>query len=273
MGGGGPIGPKAWRERNVNDLTDASNSDEISGFPVYKALLCQVTLVEARSNGDESGTHGASDDRCRVPTPRVRSKRQVEPAARVYLDNNATTRVDRAVIDAMLPYFEENYGNPSSMHTFGGQVNRRVEDAREKVAALLGAQPDEIIFTGCGSESDNLALRGALHTARRAGRGAQSVDGDEDDVRLSRYVRREAHEAGVGAVVREQTVAYAAAIHAVDTEDIAAAVAGDAAAVHLEHGRAAARPEIRAGPRDTPSATQHPSPSQVPHGNPEPPGV
>jgi len=80
----------------------------------------------------------------------------------VYLDNNATTRVAPEVVEEMLPYFHDLYGNPSSMHFFGGQVNRKVEDAREKVAALLGAKPDEIIFTSCGTESDNASIMGTL---------------------------------------------------------------------------------------------------------------
>lgn len=80
----------------------------------------------------------------------------------VYLDNNATTMVAPEVLEAMLPYFSELYGNPSSMHTFGGQVGRQLRHAREQVAALLGATTDEIIFTSCGSESDNAAIRSAL---------------------------------------------------------------------------------------------------------------
>lgn len=80
----------------------------------------------------------------------------------IYLDNNATTQVAPEVLEAMLPYFQEFYGNPSSMHTFGGQVGRKLREAREQVAALLGATPDEIIFTSCGSESDNAAIRSAL---------------------------------------------------------------------------------------------------------------
>ena len=80
----------------------------------------------------------------------------------VYLDNNATTQVAPEVISAMLPYFGEQYGNPSSMHTFGGQVADAVEKAREHVAKLIGAKPDEIIFTGSGSESDNTAFWSAI---------------------------------------------------------------------------------------------------------------
>ncbi|MBU4002825.1 MAG: aminotransferase class V-fold PLP-dependent enzyme, partial [Proteobacteria bacterium] len=82
----------------------------------------------------------------------------------VYLDNNATTRVAREVLDAMLPYFSDHYGNPSSMHTFGGRVGREIETARERVANLLGATPREIIFTSCGTESDNTAIWSALRS-------------------------------------------------------------------------------------------------------------
>lgn len=80
----------------------------------------------------------------------------------IYLDNNATTKVDEAVFEEMRPYFCELYGNPSSMHFFGGQVQSKVNEARGRVADLLGAAPDEIIFTACGTESDNAAIRSAL---------------------------------------------------------------------------------------------------------------
>lgn len=80
----------------------------------------------------------------------------------IYLDNNATTKVDEQVLSAMLPYLTLYYGNPSSMHHFGGQVSRAVKKAREQVATLLGAQPSEIIFTSCGSEGNNAAIRAAI---------------------------------------------------------------------------------------------------------------
>ena len=80
-----------------------------------------------------------------------------------YMDNNATTRVDPRVLEAILPYFSEYYGNPSSMHSFGGDVGKRLEEARASVQALLGAEYDsEIIFTSCGTESDNTAILSAL---------------------------------------------------------------------------------------------------------------
>ena len=84
----------------------------------------------------------------------------------IYLDNNATTRIAPEVMEASMPYLQDLYGNPSSAHTFGGQVSRRIKEAREQVAALIGAAPDEIIFTSCGTESDNTAVMSALTTER-----------------------------------------------------------------------------------------------------------
>jgi cysteine desulfurase len=80
----------------------------------------------------------------------------------VYVDNNATTKVAPEVLEEMLPYFSEYYGNPSSMHFFGGQVQKKVDEARAKVADFLGAEPSEIVFTSCGTESDNAAILGTL---------------------------------------------------------------------------------------------------------------
>ncbi len=82
----------------------------------------------------------------------------------VYMDNNATTRVAPEVQKAMVPYFSELYGNPSSMHTFGGQVGGALAEAREQIANLIGASDDEIIFTSCGTESDSTAIFSALQT-------------------------------------------------------------------------------------------------------------
>jgi len=82
----------------------------------------------------------------------------------LYFDNNATTRVAPEVVEAMLPYFTEYYGNPSSMHTFGGTVGRDIAEARVKLADLLGASPEEIVFTSCGTESDSTAITAALRS-------------------------------------------------------------------------------------------------------------
>ena len=80
----------------------------------------------------------------------------------VYLDNNATTRVAPEVVEEMLPYFSELYGNPSSMHSFGGNLGLKVREARARIANLLGAQPDEILLTSGGTESDATAIHAAL---------------------------------------------------------------------------------------------------------------
>src|SRR4030042_4490003 len=82
----------------------------------------------------------------------------------VYLDNNATTRTAPEVVEAMMPYFTELYGNPSSMHFFGGQVAKELGEARAKIAELIGADPDEIVYTSCGTESDNTAIWATLRS-------------------------------------------------------------------------------------------------------------
>lgn len=82
----------------------------------------------------------------------------------IYLDNNATTKIAPEVFDEMTPYLTDLYGNPSSMHTFGGSLRNKIEEARERVAALIGAEPDEIIFTSSGTESDNTALMSAVES-------------------------------------------------------------------------------------------------------------
>ena len=88
----------------------------------------------------------------------------------VYLDYNATTPVDPAVAEAIVPYLREHFGNPSSSHVYGRRAHEAVDRAREQVAALVGATPAEIVFTGCATEANNLAILGvtrALRTTRR----------------------------------------------------------------------------------------------------------
>lgn len=86
----------------------------------------------------------------------------------IYLDNNATTKVDEKVVEKMLPYFSEQYGNPSSMHEFGGKIKASIEKARFQIADLLGAEnaEREIVFTGSGSEGANLAIKGVLEAKK-----------------------------------------------------------------------------------------------------------
>src|SRR3954464_1700192 len=81
-------------------------------------------------------------------------------AETVYLDNAATTPVDPRVFDAMRPFWEQEWGNPSSVYAVGGRARRAVDDARDRLAQILNCRANEIVFTGCGSESDNLAIKG-----------------------------------------------------------------------------------------------------------------
>jgi cysteine desulfurase NifS len=150
---GSPIGPEAWRECNINDLTDLSNFDPISGFPVYKCLLCDVEkvtgdyapLVLDSGEGEEGGARGPE---------------ATGPKTRVYLDHNATTPMAPEVV-AYMQELADVFGNPSSIHSEGRRSGRIVEEARRRVAQQLNCTAKRIVFTGCGSESDNLAIKGA----------------------------------------------------------------------------------------------------------------
>ena len=88
---------------------------------------------------------------------------------RVYLDNNATTKLDKDVFDAMVPYMTEYYGNASSLHIFSKETTKAMNDARDTIARLLGVSPDEVIFTGSGSEADNMALRSIAKAYKNRG--------------------------------------------------------------------------------------------------------
>ena len=89
---------------------------------------------------------------------------------KVYLDNNATTKVDEEVVKAMIPYFSEYYGNPFSLHLFGNETSLAVTQARQTIADILKAKPNEIIFTASGSEADNLAIRGIAKAYKHRGK-------------------------------------------------------------------------------------------------------
>ena len=167
MGGGGPVGPKAWQEWNVNELTDLGNYDEISGFPVYKALLCEVVKVEAGSAATRRTAQAHTAAACGPVV--VRTANPAVPARRIYLDNNSTTRVADAVREAMLPYLEAAHGNPSSIHGAGREARDAIDAARNQVAALIHARPRRILFTGGGSEADNQAIKGVAFARRDAG--------------------------------------------------------------------------------------------------------
>ena len=89
---------------------------------------------------------------------------------RIYLDNNATTKLDEKVFESMIPYFKEEYGNAFSLHLFGRETGKAVREAREKIANILSVKPEEIIFTGSGTEADNLAIRGIARAYKNRGK-------------------------------------------------------------------------------------------------------
>jgi cysteine desulfurase len=93
----------------------------------------------------------------------------------IYLDHNATTPIDPAVVETMLPYLREHFGNPSSVHAYGRRAHDAVDRARREVARLLGARPDEIVFTSCGTEATNHAIKGAAFAALERGRSGLQV--------------------------------------------------------------------------------------------------
>jgi cysteine desulfurase NifS len=148
--GGGPLGPKPWQDACVNDVTDLHHYDPISGFPVYKALLCDVVKV---AEGDTQQV-AASGEYTLDPTVE-----RHEANHRIYLDNNATTPLDEGVKQTMIE-FMECYGNPSSIYAAGKEAHQAVETARRSVALLINSTARRITFTGGGSEANNLAIKG-----------------------------------------------------------------------------------------------------------------
>lgn len=163
MGGGGPVGPESWQRCNVNQLTDLANHDPISGFPVYKALLCDV--VRVAGNGRDAAKRRRSEPAGTPAEVAIPST----PERQVYLDNNATTPLHPEVLEAMLPFLREDHGNPSSIHGVGHRARRAMDGALKEVAALLGCTPRRLVVTGGGSEADNLAIKGAAWARRSAG--------------------------------------------------------------------------------------------------------
>lgn len=164
MGGGGPVGPDAWKKCNINDLTDLNRYDPVSGFPVYKALLCDVVKA---ADGDSTVSVDSGEDNASVSIDD--STTATEPTARIYLDHNATTPIDPEVHRVMVQAMEQTFGNPSAIYREGRLARTALEKARRSVAQLLNCTAQRIIFTGCGSEANNLALKG-IAFGRRNGR-------------------------------------------------------------------------------------------------------
>jgi len=148
--GGGALGPEAWRRACINDLTDLQRYDPISGFPVYKALLCQV--AKARDGNPTSVKRGGEY----TYNSSVEGRRE---EASIYLDHNATTPLHPSVKAAMLEAME-CCGNPSSIHSDGRNARAAVENARRSVSALLNCTARRLVFAGSGSEANNLAVKG-----------------------------------------------------------------------------------------------------------------
>ena len=156
MGGGGPVGPKAWQDCNVNDLTDLDHYDPISGFPVYKSLLCEVSRVDgASTTGLRLETENAEDH------PKARITLQDNQHRRlIYMDHNATTPMAQEVLKTVSRLNERYFGNPSSIYSSGNEARLIIESSRRMVAQFLNCSARRIVFTGGGSEADNLAIKG-----------------------------------------------------------------------------------------------------------------
>ncbi|MBZ0277592.1 MAG: cysteine desulfurase [Anaerolineae bacterium] len=142
----------------------------------------------------------------------------------VYLDHSASTPVDPRVLEAMMPYFSEVYGNASSAHSFGRQAEYAIETARETVARVLNCKPGEVVFTSGGSESDNLALRGAAWIARQQGRGSHLITMPLEHSAVSKTMNQLADVMGF-----EQTILPVDHQGLVYPEDLAAAIRSDTA--------------------------------------------
>lgn len=204
MGGGGPLGPEAWQRCNINDLTDL-RYDPISGFPIYKSLLCDVVKasqpavrIQTRKRPFQAGSEslpqeqesgnlpaamepstGSSLKKVRASSPLAESSETVmmrsedairiterkntphEPVQKIYLDNNATTAIHPDVCMEMEHAMRHLFGNASAIHKDGRNVKVAIEDARRKLAKLIGSTARRIVFTGSGSEANNQVIKGA----------------------------------------------------------------------------------------------------------------
>lgn len=138
------------------------------------------------------------------------------PRRTVYLDYSASTPTDPRVVEDMMPYFTEVFGNASSIHSFGRKAEQAIEEARETMARILNCQPSEIVFTSGGSESDNLAIRGAAWTARQGGRGLRLVSAPAEHPAVARTVEQLAEVMGF-----ERTVVPLDRFGRVDVDDFA----------------------------------------------------
>lgn len=149
---GGPVGPKAWQECNINELTDLGNVDPISGFPVYKSLLCDVVKVDIDGAPLIIDSGEMKDEGISI----IQGVGHTEA---IYLDHNATTPIAPAVKQYMQELMDV-YGNASSIHREGKKSRKIIEEARRRAAQQINCTAKRVVFTGCGSESNNLAIKG-----------------------------------------------------------------------------------------------------------------
>lgn len=164
MGGGGPVGSKEWKECNINDLTDLQNYDPISGFPVYKALLCEIEKLP--DNYKEVNFETTKSEV--FDSAEIENERLPEIKNRIYLDHNATTPINSEVKKIMAEYLENGQGNPSGIYLEGKSSRFSIESARRSVARLINCTAKRIIFTGSGSEANNLAIKGIAYANKKS---------------------------------------------------------------------------------------------------------
>ena len=148
--GGGALGSKDWRESCVNELTDLDNYDPISGFPAYKALLCEVVKT-----GKEGARPVVGSGEYEIDS-RTGHAAAGEP---IYLDHNATTFPDAAVKEVMIESLG-CYGNPSSIYSAGREAHGAIEKARKSLSLLINCTPRRLVFTSGGSEGNNFVIKG-----------------------------------------------------------------------------------------------------------------
>jgi cysteine desulfurase len=146
----------------------------------------------------------------------------------IYLDHSASTPVDARVVEAMLPYFTQSYGNASGLHRQARASARALDQARRDVAETLGCKPKEVVFTSCGSESDNLAVRGAAWAARQAGRGNHVITSPIEHHAVSHTIDQLCEEHGF-----EQTVVPVDEYGLVNPKDVAQAIRPDTALISI----------------------------------------
>jgi cysteine desulfurase len=146
----------------------------------------------------------------------------------IYLDHSASTPVDPRVVEAMLPYFTQTYGNASGLHRQARASARALDGARRDVAEILGCKPKEVIFTSCGSESDNLAIRGVVWAARQAGKGNHLITSPIEHHAVSHTIDQLCEKHGF-----EQTVVPVDEYGLVDPDDVAQAIRPDTTLISI----------------------------------------